>query len=86
MQPREATSSHEALGWIERGDPFDIALLGLPDSGADGLELATQMRARRNVAALALVLLVPLVPRSDALRAVEHRVQAILSKPLKLSQ
>jgi signal transduction histidine kinase/CheY-like chemotaxis protein/PAS domain-containing protein/HPt (histidine-containing phosphotransfer) domain-containing protein len=86
MLPRDAASGHEALAWIERGDPFDVALIDLRVSDVDGLALAAQMRAQRAAETLPLVLMTPLGPRGDALRAIERDVQATLTRPLKLSQ
>ena len=86
MLPRDTASGREALAWIERGDHFDVALLDLRVSDVDGPALAAQMRARRAAETLALILMVPLGPRSDALREIERDVQAVLTRPLKLSQ
>ena len=57
MVPLLSASAAEALGWIDRGDPFDLALLDyhMPDS--DGLRLAHDLRGRRSAAVLPIVML-----------------------------
>jgi CheY-like chemotaxis protein/HPt (histidine-containing phosphotransfer) domain-containing protein len=86
MLPRDTGSGREALAWIEHGDPFDVVLLDSRVADVDAPELMAQMRTQRPAEAPALILMVPLGPRSDALRAIERDIQATLSRPLKLSQ
>ena len=53
MVPRETGSSTEALGWLEEGARFDIALFDLLMPELDGLELAERiagLRERRRAA------------------------------------
>jgi signal transduction histidine kinase/DNA-binding response OmpR family regulator/HPt (histidine-containing phosphotransfer) domain-containing protein len=86
MLPHDTGAGREALDWIERGDPFDVVLIDSRISDIDAPGLVAQMRALRTAEALALILMAPLGPRADELRAIEGDVQATLSRPVKLSQ
>jgi len=84
MLARETDSPKAALGWISRGDPFDVALLDYQMPEMDGIALARAIRDARGSASPVLILLSSVgqlatdEPRDAA-------VAAILSKPLKLS-
>ncbi len=45
MLPRDAASPKEALDWLRRGDPFDLAILDLRMPEMDGAALAAAIRA-----------------------------------------
>jgi signal transduction histidine kinase/CheY-like chemotaxis protein len=84
MLARDTASAAEALNWIGRGDPFDLAILDLHMPEMDGVTLARQIRARRNAQALPLVLCSS-VTRGD--RESDGSVFAAeLTKPVKPSQ
>ncbi len=57
MRPRVAASGAEALGWLDQGATFDMAMLDLQMPGIDGIQLARQIRARPATADLPLILL-----------------------------
>ncbi|MEO8604894.1 MAG: response regulator, partial [bacterium] len=82
MRPFAAASGIEALDWIDRGDRFDFAVLDMQMPEMDGLTLAHELRKRRDIEALPLVLL----------SSVGHRAEdgdifsATLTKPVKPSQ
>jgi signal transduction histidine kinase/CheY-like chemotaxis protein/HAMP domain-containing protein/HPt (histidine-containing phosphotransfer) domain-containing protein len=44
MQPQATGSPLEALDWVRRGEPFDVALLDLQMPDMDGLTLAAEIR------------------------------------------
>jgi signal transduction histidine kinase/CheY-like chemotaxis protein len=84
MVARETDSAIEALEWIRRGDPFDVALLDYQMPEMDGVALTNEIRKLKGAESLAIVLLTsigrPLSEHGDAGYA------AVLSKPLRLSQ
>ena len=81
MLPRETADPREALGWIERGDPFDVAIIDMQMPEMDGIALAREIRKHRDATVLPLVMLTSL--------GHERRPQefdAFLTKPVKPSQ
>ena len=86
MTSRDTGSPQEALDWITRGDPFDLAVLDRQMPDMDGLELAGKLRDVRP-AALPVVILTSLGTR-DRQREAEVGVELAshLAKPIKASQ
>ncbi len=82
MLPVNTDSPTEALEWIRRGDPFDVAILDMQMPDMDGLTLAAEIREHRDPQALPLVMLTSL-GRSET-GSVEFA--AHLTKPIKPSQ
>ena len=72
----------EALEWIGRGDPFDVAVLDMQMPDMDGLTLASHIREHRDAQALPLVMLTSLGRTEDT----EVEFAAYLTKPVKPSQ
>src|SRR5436190_525461 len=85
MVPRETGSPTEALEWIRRGDPLDVAILDMQMPEMDGLTLAREIRRYRDTDALPLVMLSSLGRRADD-REARGEFAAILTKPIKASQ
>ena len=83
MQARDGASPSKALEWIERGDPFDVAILDMQMAEMDGLTLAEQIRAHPRGKSLPLVMLTSLGDRG-----VESSVDfaAHLTKPIRPSE
>jgi CheY-like chemotaxis protein len=75
-------SPAEALEWIRRGDPFDIAILDMQMPDTDGITLAGEIRGHRDPETLPLVMLTSL-GRSEQTSA---GFAAFLTKPIKPSQ
>jgi PAS domain S-box-containing protein len=78
MVPFIASTSHDALDWIRRGDTFDVAILDMDMSDMNGLTLAREIR-KYNMT-LPLVLLTTVgqhIPSENAFH---------LTKPIKPSQ
>jgi PAS domain S-box-containing protein len=84
MLPRATASAHEALSWVARGDPFDVALLDLQMPEMDGMALAREIRRVRDASELPVVMLSSLGPREG--RWEEADLAAYLLKPVKPSQ
>ena len=83
MLPRETASPHEALEWIQRGDPFDLALLDMQMPEMDGVMLAKAIRQHRDAQSLPLVMLSSLGRKE--LGADSVHFAAYLTKPIKQS-
>jgi signal transduction histidine kinase/DNA-binding response OmpR family regulator len=84
MVPKETSSPREALGWLESGETFDIALFDLIMPELDGLELAGRVAGLDDgdrPAPMPVVILssIGLRDRDDA------QVAAWLAKPVKPS-
>ena len=56
MLPRETASPADALRWLERGDPFDLAILDMQMPEMNGVELACEMHKLRSKETLPLLL------------------------------
>jgi PAS domain S-box-containing protein len=84
MVTRETGLPREALEWIRRGDPFDVAILDMHMPDMDGLALAREIRSSRDGRILPLVMLTSLGRRGDVDETVDFVAQ--LTKPIKASQ
>ncbi|HET9488814.1 MAG TPA: response regulator [Methylomirabilota bacterium] len=85
MFSRETDSPAEALAWVRRGDPYDVALLDYQMPGMDGVALARELQKLPAARRLALILLSS-VSRPLAPDHREPEFAAVLTKPLKLAQ
>jgi PAS domain S-box-containing protein len=84
MVARDTGSPLEALAWVGRGDPFDLALLDFHMPEMDGVELTRRIRQLRDARTLPVVLLTSLGGRDEGSKDVE--IGAHLTKPLRPSQ
>jgi PAS domain S-box-containing protein len=84
MRPRDTGSPREALAWIARGDPFDVAVLDMHMPEMDGVALAGAIRQQPVAAELPLVLFTSLGRRETDTGGLIFA--AHLSKPIKPSQ
>ena len=84
MIARETGAPAEALEWIRRGDPFDVAVLDLQMPDMDGLTCAREIRRYRDADELPLVMLSSLGGRPPD--ADTREFTAFLTKPIKASQ
>ncbi|MBH0186572.1 MAG: response regulator, partial [Nitrospira sp.] len=71
---------------VERGAPFDLAILDLQMPGMDGLELARRIKADALLSATRLILLTALGRRGDAKAAQDAGIAAYLTKPIRQVQ
>ena len=84
MQTRDSDTPLEALDWIKRGDPFDLAILDMHMPGMDGVTLAKKIRKIKDAKTLPLVLFSSLGRRETD--AGPDLFAAFLGKPIKPSQ
>ena len=84
MLTRDTASPAQALEWIRRGDPFDLAILDIQTPEMDGVGLAEEIGRYRDTRALPLLLLTSLGSREEVPGGVEFA--ASLTKPIKPSQ
>ena len=84
MLARDTAHPAQALEWIRRGDPFDLAILDMQMPEMDGVTLAGEIGRYRDARALPLVMLTSLGPRDELLADTEFA--ASLTKPIKPSQ
>src|SRR4029453_13121248 len=84
MLARDTASPAQALEWIRRGDPFDLAILDMHMPEMDGVTLAEEIGRYREGRALPLLLLTSLGSREEVRGSVEFA--ASLTKPIKPSQ
>jgi signal transduction histidine kinase/DNA-binding response OmpR family regulator len=83
MPVRATESPKEALKWIKKGDPFDLAILDMNMPEMSGVELAAAIREVRDAETLPLVLFTSLGSREVETGGVNFAAQ--LQKPLKPS-
>jgi PAS domain S-box-containing protein len=86
MLPQDTASGSEALEWIRRGDPFDVAILDMHMPEMSGLTLAAEIRKYRDSQTLPLVMLTSLGQSREASQDGGQDFAAFLSKPVKSSQ
>ena len=79
MLPMTASSSQEALKWINRGDDFDVAILNMNMPGMDGLTLAREIRKTTDTLAIVMLTRVGEHVPSDL-------IDRSLNKPIRPSQ
>ncbi len=84
MQPRDTASPLQALNWIKRGDPFDVAILDMHMPEMDGIALAQAIRESHTAKALPLIMFTSLGRREGGSESIEFA--AHLTKPIKPSQ
>jgi CheY-like chemotaxis protein/HPt (histidine-containing phosphotransfer) domain-containing protein len=84
MQVRETAYPAQAMEWIRRGDPFDLAILDMQMPDIDGVTLAAEIRRFHDAHSLPLVMLTSLGSREEVPGSMEFA--ACLTKPVKPSQ
>jgi PAS domain S-box-containing protein len=84
MEPVAVERPIDALALIEAGEPFDVAVLDMLMPDMDGLALAREIRQRRDVSELPLLLVTSLGRLPRAQSASDFSAQ--LAKPIKASQ
>jgi PAS domain S-box-containing protein len=85
MLPRDTGLPRQALEWVRRGDPFDVALLDMQMPDVDGVMLAREIQSLLDVKTLPVVLLTSLGRRSEGSDS-SVAFAGRLTKPIKASQ
>jgi PAS domain S-box-containing protein len=83
MLSRETESPRQALGWIKKGERFDLIITDMHMPEMDGLMLTREIRKLQDEKVLPIILLTSLGRRE--LGAEELNFSAFLTKPLKPS-
>lgn len=90
MAARAASWGMEALDWIRRGEPFDLAVLDMHNPDLEGAALAAEIRAYRDADQLPLVMLTSLGRWQDDRAEMAGRpgseFVAFLTKPIKSTE
>jgi PAS domain S-box-containing protein len=84
MTSRAAESGREAIGWLDAGEAFDVAILDMQMLSMDGIGLAQEIRQRRTLSQLPIILLSSIGQRDFG--AAKELFVSMLSKPAKPSQ
>ncbi|MFN7954263.1 MAG: response regulator [bacterium] len=85
MQPVVTSSPREALARLDRGEPFDLALLDFQMPEMDGASLGAAIRARRDARSLPMALLTSMSSGGNEARARGVTFEGYLTKPIKPS-
>ncbi len=86
MLPRTTPSPKEALEWIRKGDPFDIAILDMLMPVMNGIQLAIEINSVRPAKTLPLLLLSSSGSLDDDQKKYRHLFAAAVPKPVKHDQ
>ena len=86
MRPSTLPSAVEALDRIRHGEVYDLALIDMSMPDIDGLDLATEIRARRLPIELPIVMLTSLGQRLVSQEGGHVELAACLTKPIKAAQ
>ena len=86
MLPRTTPSPKEALEWIRKGDPFDIAILDMLMPVMNGLQLAVEINSVRPAKTLPLLLLSSSGSLDEDQKKYQHLFVAAVPKPVKHDQ
>ena len=82
MVPATLPSALEALDRVRHGEAFDVAIIDMSMPDVDGLQLASEIRKRRNAQELPIIMLTSLGQRQLGHTA---ELAACLCKPIKAS-
>ncbi|HTP11999.1 MAG TPA: PAS domain S-box protein [Bacteroidota bacterium] len=83
MVVRTTNSPHEALEWVCKGDPFDIAILDMLMPNMNGIQLAAEIAKQRPKESLPLLLLTSTGTNDENVRRNAHLFSSTVSKPVK---
>lgn len=84
MLPQDTDSIAEAMVWLEQGDLFDTAILGVQEVEKDGLKLIKDIRQGRNQA-LPLIISAPVGQKQEIILPPGNDIATVLTRPVKYS-
>ncbi len=83
MYSRETASPAEALEWINRNDPFDVAILDYQMPELDGIQLSTRIRKVAGYETLPIIILTSIGKKEVEDESANKSYSAFLTKPVK---
>jgi CheY-like chemotaxis protein/HPt (histidine-containing phosphotransfer) domain-containing protein len=86
MLPRATSTAKEAMEWLAKGEPFDLAILDMQMPDMDGIQLGSEIRKLRSEKAFPIILLTSMGKRDDLDAIAKQIFSAYVSKPIKKSQ
>ncbi len=86
MIPRTTKNPKEAIQWIIKDDPFDIAILDMLMPEMDGLELAKEIRKYRDKDVLPIIILSSSGFQGKNKDEIDIYLNALVTKPIKQAQ
>ena len=90
MSNGSAQAGQEALKMlsdaVERGKPYDVAILDIQMPEMDGIELAKKIKADPSISSTKLIMMTSVGRRGEGSEAREAGAEASLTKPVRQSQ
>ncbi|MFZ4589775.1 MAG: response regulator [Ignavibacteria bacterium] len=86
MIPRTTKNPKEAIKWIIKDDPFDIAILDMLMPDIDGLELAKEIRKYRDKENLPIIILSSSGFQGKNKLEIDKYLNALVTKPIRQAQ
>lgn len=83
MYSRETDSPIEAIEWIKRNDPFDVAILDYQMPDLDGIQLATSIRQTKGYENLPIIILTSVGKKEVQDENNQLSYSAFLTKPVR---
>ena len=86
MLPRATSTAKEAMEWLAKGEPFDLAILDMQMPDMDGIQLGSEIRKLRSEREFPIILLTSMGKRDDIDAIAKKIFSAYVAKPIKKSQ
>lgn len=86
MIPRTTKNPKDAIKWIIKDDPFDIAVLDMLMPEMDGLELAKEIRKYRDKETLPIIILSSSGFQGKNKLEIDKYLNALVTKPIRQAQ
>jgi PAS domain S-box-containing protein len=86
MIPRSTRNSKEAINWIIKDEPFDIAILDMLMPDMDGMELTKEIRKYKDKNSLPIIILSSAGAQEMTKEEINEYLNALVSKPVRQAQ